>query len=113
MPAILANSNEIELQALKKYAYHAGIAFQIKDDLLDIEGEQAIIGKQIGKDLENKTSTFVSILGQDGAKKAMWDHYCLAMDSLKEVTTKYHFFEASIELYCSSRSLGRYIIKWK
>ncbi|SDM55861.1 polyprenyl synthetase family protein [Bacillus sp. OK048] len=93
MPAILANTNEIELLALKKFAYHAGIAFQIKDDLLDIEGEQALIGKQIGKDLENKTSTFVSILGQDGAKKAMWNHYCLAMDSLKEVTLNTTFLK--------------------
>ena len=38
MPAILANANEKEMSTLKKYAYHAGIAFQIKDDLLDVEG---------------------------------------------------------------------------
>ena len=83
MPAILANANEKEMSTLKKYAYHAGIAFQIKDDLLDVEGNQALLGKSVGKDLENKNSTFVSILGMDGAKKAMWDHYCLAIDSLQ------------------------------
>ena len=39
MPAILAHAKELEMEALKKFAYHAGIAFQIKDDLLDVEGD--------------------------------------------------------------------------
>ena len=85
MPAILANATEVEIQALKKYAYHAGIAFQIKDDLLDVEGNLNILGKSIGKDAENNNSTFVSILGSDGANKAMWDHYCLAIETLKAI----------------------------
>lgn len=85
MPAILANVKETEMQALKNYAYHTGIAFQIKDDLLDVEGDLTTLGKTVGKDVENNNSTFVSILGSDGAKKAMWEHYCLAMETLKEV----------------------------
>ena len=85
MPAILAHANEVEMEALKKFACHAGIAFQIKDDLLDVEGDPNLLGKPIGKDAENNNSTFVSILGADGAKKAMWEHYCLAMEALQEV----------------------------
>lgn len=85
MPAILANANEREMEALKKFARHAGIAFQIKDDLLDVEGETAMLGKTAGKDLENNSSTFVSILGVDDAKKEMWENYCLAMESLQDV----------------------------
>lgn len=85
MPAILANATGLEMQALKKYSYHTGIAFQIKDDLLDVEGDLNILGKSIGKDAENNNSTFVSILGLDGAKKEMWEHYCLAMETLQEV----------------------------
>ena len=85
MPAILAHANEFEMKALKKFAHHAGIAFQIKDDLLDVEGDLTLLGKPIGKDAENNNSTFVSILGADGARKEMWDHYCLAMESLQEV----------------------------
>lgn len=84
MPAILAQANEREMEALKTYAYHAGIAFQIKDDLLDVEGDQNLIGKTIGKDADNNSSTFVSILGLEDAKKAMWEHYCLAMEVLQE-----------------------------
>jgi geranylgeranyl pyrophosphate synthase len=73
------------MAALKKFSHHAGIAFQIKDDLLDVEGEQGLLGKSIGKDAENNNSTFVSILGADGARKALWEHYCLAMEALQEV----------------------------
>ncbi|WP_151734156.1 polyprenyl synthetase family protein ['Paenibacillus yunnanensis' Narsing Rao et al. 2020] len=82
MPAMLARVPETEIAGLQKYAYHAGIAFQIRDDLLDLEGEQSLLGKPVGKDRENNSSTFVSILGRDGAAKAMWDHYCLATEAL-------------------------------
>lgn len=85
MPAILANAKNLEIKALKKFAYNAGIAFQIKDDILDVEGDEILLGKTIGKDTENNSSTFVSILGLEGAKKEMWEHYCLAMEALKEV----------------------------
>ena len=85
MPAILAHAREQEIEALKRFAYHAGIAFQIKDDLLDVEGNQSTLGKPVGKDAENNQSNFVSILGVEGAKKAMWEHYCHAMETLQEV----------------------------
>jgi len=81
LPAILAQATESEMDALKKFAYHAGIAYQIKDDLLDVEGDSGVLGKPVGIDAENNRSTFVSILGTDGARKAMWEHYCLAMEA--------------------------------
>ncbi|TQR19389.1 polyprenyl synthetase family protein [Psychrobacillus vulpis] len=85
MPAILSKASELEMEALKKFARHAGIAFQIKDDLLDVEGDTTLLGKPIGKDTENNNSTFVSILGLESAKKEMWENYCTAMEALQEV----------------------------
>ncbi len=82
MPAILAQASEREIAALKTFAYHAGIAFQIKDDLLDLEGEASVIGKPVGLDRANHTSSFVTVLGKQEAQKAMWNHYCLACDAL-------------------------------
>ena len=82
MPAILAREKELRIEALKKFAYHAGIAFQIKDDLLDAEGDPALLGKLTGKDSTNNNSTFVTILGLEGARKEMWEHYCQAMEKL-------------------------------
>ena len=69
MPAILAQVKDSEISSLKAFAYHAGIAFQIKDDLLDLEGNDLVLGKPAGQDVRNNNSTFVSILGEDGAKK--------------------------------------------
>ncbi|PFP25685.1 geranyl transferase [Bacillus sp. AFS073361] len=93
MPAILARVQESEIAALKKFAHHAGIAFQIKDDLLDVEGDTNLLGKPIGKDAENNNSTFVSILGSEGARKEMWEHYCQAMEALQEIPRNISFLK--------------------
>lgn len=85
MPAILAEACDREVKLLKEFAYHAGIAFQIKDDLLDVVGNSQILGKEVGKDKENNSATFVSILGIDGAKKEMWDHYYFAKNVLNKI----------------------------
>ncbi|ULL16883.1 polyprenyl synthetase family protein [Paenibacillus sp. H1-7] len=85
MPAILAKADAAEIAGLTKFAYHAGIAFQIKDDLLDAEGDLQVLGKPAGKDVENNTSTFVTVLGRESAKKEMWEHYCLAMEELRKL----------------------------
>lgn len=93
MPAILAQAGASDITALKIFAHHAGIAFQIKDDLLDVEGNVNILGKPTGKDEENKCTTFVSILGADGARIAMWDHYCSALEALQKVPRKTVFLK--------------------
>ncbi|MFD2671399.1 polyprenyl synthetase family protein [Marinicrinis sediminis] len=91
MPAMLAQLNAGEIAALKAYARHAGILFQIKDDLLDVEGELHILGKEPGKDVDNQRSTFVSVLGREGARAAMWEHYCLALEALDDIPLKTPF----------------------
>lgn len=93
MPAILADVEELEMEALKKFAKHAGIAFQIKDDLLDVEGASVLLGKPIGIDAGNNNSTFVSILGSVDASKAMWEHYCLAMEALQSLPRNISFLK--------------------
>ncbi|WP_223066136.1 polyprenyl synthetase family protein [Paenibacillus caui] len=101
MPAILAQVKAPEIEALKKFAYHAGIAFQIKDDLLDLEGDQHLLGKPTYNDVQNNNSTFVTILGQEGARKEMWEHYCLAMEALKEVPRNTAFLKHILDYIVS------------
>lgn len=91
MPAILAGVDEEKRSALKQFAYHAGIAFQIKDDLLDLSGDASLLGKPVGLDTRNNTSTFVTVLGQEGAQKAMWDHYCSAAEALQKLEPRTAF----------------------
>lgn len=92
-PAILAQAKDSEIERLKKIAYHAGIAFQIKDDLLDGEGDERLLGKPAGKDIENNNSTFVTVLGREGARREMWEHYCLAMESWSELPNRPGFLK--------------------
>jgi farnesyl diphosphate synthase len=65
---ILAAAGKPQRAALERYGAAVGEAFQIADDLLDIEGDPALVGKQIGKDAAAGKATFVSVLGVAGAK---------------------------------------------
>jgi len=68
---ILAGGTEEEILALTRYATAIGLAFQIKDDILDIEGDSATLGKPAQSDLRQEKSTYPSILGMEGAKKEL------------------------------------------
>ena len=67
--AILGQSSQAEYQALDDYGRALGEAFQIADDLLDVEGDAAALGKPAGADAALGKTTFVTQLGVDGAKK--------------------------------------------
>ncbi len=56
-------------QPLRRYGDALGLAFQIWDDVLDVEGDAETVGKAVGKDDARGKATFVSLLGLDGAKR--------------------------------------------
>ena len=60
--ALSVDANDDELSSIQQYGEHLGIAFQIKDDLLDYEGKQNIVGKPIGADLKEKKITLPLLL---------------------------------------------------
>jgi farnesyl diphosphate synthase len=65
---ILGEANAAQREALERYGAAVGQAFQIADDLLDVEGDPALVGKQTGKDAAAGKATMVGVLGRDGAK---------------------------------------------
>jgi farnesyl diphosphate synthase len=67
--AILGGASRLQRAALRGYARDLGLAFQIKDDLLDVEGNAATVGKKVGKDAAAGKATFVSILGIERARQ--------------------------------------------
>ena len=67
--ATLAGATTEQHKALQNYARDMGLAFQIKDDILDVEGDAAVVGKAVGKDENLGKATFVSILGLEGARE--------------------------------------------
>ena len=69
MGCIAAGADENRLNAASRYAYLIGTAFQIKDDLLDVQGDEAVLGKPVGSDKENDKTTYVSLVGIERAQK--------------------------------------------
>ena len=66
---ILLDANEEDKKSLMSYADNIGLAFQIADDLLDINANEKLIGKPVMQDDKNKTPNFVTILGEEHASK--------------------------------------------
>jgi farnesyl diphosphate synthase len=66
--ALLGGATEAERQAIAGYTNDLGLAFQIVDDLLDVEGDPSILGKATDKDAEAGKMNFVSLLGVEGAQ---------------------------------------------
>lgn len=84
--AILAGADPHSLELLDHYGMHIGVAFQVVDDILDVAGEEADLGKSVGKDAEQGKLTFVSCLGLEGARRFAHDQTekaCSALESFE------------------------------
>lgn len=102
MGAILADCTEIELQGLSNYADQIGLAFQIKDDILSEEGDEAILGKPVGNDKELEKCTYVSQYGLQGAKDILDKITKEAVEELERYGNKAEFLK-ELALYIQNR----------
>ena len=66
--AILGGARESHVLKMEKVGSNVGIAFQIQDDILDIEGDEKELGKPVGSDIKNAKTTYVSLYGMDSAR---------------------------------------------
>ncbi|MEM8986602.1 MAG: polyprenyl synthetase family protein [Pseudomonadota bacterium] len=67
--AIVGRADEKARGLLKEFGETLGLAYQIADDILDIEGEAAVVGKAVGKDADRGKATLASFFGLEGARK--------------------------------------------
>ena len=67
--ATVGGANEVEVNNADLFAQKVGLAFQIIDDILDVVADPELLGKPVGSDDKNQKTTFVSLLGLEGAKK--------------------------------------------
>lgn len=79
---IVGGANAKQTAAAQEYARCIGLAFQIQDDILDIEGDEEIFGKPIGSDAENEKTTYPSLLGVEQCKKMVHELSQQAVDAL-------------------------------
>ncbi|MBC9784893.1 polyprenyl synthetase family protein [Heliobacterium chlorum] len=81
--AILGGGTDEEIRALSEYGDYLGLAFQITDDLLDIQGDQEKIGKPVGSDEKNNKATYPSLLGIEKAQEEACRVVQAAQESLQ------------------------------
>jgi farnesyl diphosphate synthase len=80
MGGVLRGADDAQLETLRRIGALLGLAFQIRDDLLDAEADSATLGKTAGKDMAQGKSTYVTLLGLDGARQRM-EHVAAELES--------------------------------
>ena len=80
--AILGGGDQAQTSALKNYGHHIGLAFQITDDLLDVEGDPALMGKTRGSDAAKNKMTYPALLGIAQSRDAAREHVESSLDAL-------------------------------
>ncbi|WP_209020060.1 polyprenyl synthetase family protein [Jeotgalibacillus proteolyticus] len=83
--SIMSGVTEEQQRKLEDYALHIGLAFQIRDDVLDVEGNEIEIGKPVGSDESRNKSTYPALLGMQGAKEKLSQHLHLAKAALEDL----------------------------
>ena len=101
--ARLCGASQGEIDALASYGDCVGLAFQIADDILDIEGSEAELGKDIGSDEAKGKSTYPSIIGLEASKRQA---AALVEQALKALSS----FDGRAE---PLRLIARYIVERK
>jgi geranylgeranyl diphosphate synthase type II len=83
----VAGADEVQQAALERFGQKIGLAFQITDDLLDVNGDESELGKRVGKDSKQGKLTFPGLLGIDesrGRARGLIDEACAALAALSE-----------------------------
>lgn len=101
--AVLGDGSADEIKALTEYGRYIGLAFQVADDILNIEGDPAIMGKAAGTDKTRNKSTYPSVLGLKKSKQFAEDLIADSLNALK-------MFDQKAE---PLRAIARYIIERK
>lgn len=103
MGCAAAGASREKLEAAGTYAAAIGLAFQIVDDILDVTGDAALLGKPIGSDAENQKSTYVTLLGLDPCRQAVERLTDNAIKSLRHFEENTAFLETLAQTLASRK----------
>ena len=95
--AVLAGAPDREIEKLEEIGKSVGVAFQIRDDILDVEGDEKILGKHVGSDAENQKSTYVTLKGLEQARVDVEILSQKAIELTKKLAAKNEFLDEIIE----------------
>ena len=88
----LAGADAEQIRAGYEYGYHLGLAFQMTDDLLDVTGDAALLGKNTGMDAELNKMTWVALRGVEGTARDAEEQVTLAIKALETLPWDHTFF---------------------
>jgi len=91
--AILSGASEKDLKHLTEYADNLGLAFQIIDDILDVEGDAQKLGKPTGSDQKNKKATYPALFGLTAAREKARDVTVRAEEALRPFGERARFLQ--------------------
>lgn len=97
MAAIVAEASPQQRQALDAYASYMGLTFQITDDILDVVGDEALLGKPVGSDARNDKATYVTIFSLDEARRMACEAADKAVQALEPLGPKAWFLKELVE----------------
>lgn len=89
--AVLSGASETEISAVDEFAANLGVAFQIRDDILDVEGSEEELGKPIGSDAEQEKNTYVKLVGLEKSKELAAEYSAKAKAALEMFGEKADF----------------------
>ncbi|HBE9528159.1 TPA: polyprenyl synthetase family protein [Clostridioides difficile] len=95
--ATIGGANSEQMEEITKYAKNIGLSFQIVDDILDIVGDEAKLGKKVGSDIENHKSTYPSLLGLDKSKEIAHNLIDEAKKSIEKLSDDVDFLKGLAE----------------
>lgn len=91
--AVLGGAKEDEIKTVEQIAKNLGLAFQIQDDILDVTGTSATLGKPIHSDEKNEKTTYVTLFGVDKAKEIVEEKSRMAVLGLKSLPGDHTYLE--------------------
>lgn len=87
MGAIIGGADDTQLQQITTFGHHAGLAFQIADDLLDIEATQEQLGKDVGSDQQRGKATYPAVVGIEEARCQATELHQAALEALSSFSS--------------------------
>jgi len=102
MGGVIGGADDQTLGLLKEYGENLGLAFQIRDDILDVLGDEATLGKPIGSDEKNDKLTYVSMYGLEASQKKLKDLTEKSVELLEDIHGDTSFLEG-LSMYLSIR----------
>lgn len=95
--ACLAGASEEDIKKLEEMASALGAAFQIRDDILDVDGDERLLGKPVGSDLKNGKTTYITFKGLEGAKEDVKLYSEKALTAASQLSKRSEFLEELIK----------------